>query len=177
MTIVQRCSIALPTLFWQLVNLSVFGYGVAFLFYPDDASKLFLSAPNTELVRFMGVQYLLIAAGTNAMMASGSLLSALFQRSSFVISYVEFLLAGIAGIVVLSMEEAPFIKEQRYVFLGLFIAFTSVLALALFCNVGAFCYCTTGCLRRKAPADLEMAPVAKKSVPSSRADIVKAARR
>ena len=138
-TLVRRCTIALPVLFWQLVNLSVFGYAIAFLFFPTDASKLFLVAPDIELVRFLGVQYLLVSAGANQMLAYRVGGSSALQKSSYATSLFEYLLGGIAGIVVLTMKTEPFIEWQRIVFIVLFSLFTAAIFLGFCFNCGGFC--------------------------------------
>tara|TARA_B100000945_G_C20422870_1_gene618903 strand:- start:1608 stop:2132 length:525 start_codon:yes stop_codon:yes gene_type:complete len=172
-SIVTRCTIALPILFWQLVNLSVFAYSMAFLFWPTDSAKLFLSAPDTELIRFIGVQFLLVSAGTNQMMASASS-SDVMRKSSYITSVFEYLLGGIAGIVVLSFKEEPFIETQRYAFIILFSLFTAFLALTLCGGCGT--YCT---IRTKS-SDLDsiaMEPVRRTNpIPRSRAEILQARR-
>ena len=173
MTIVRQCTIALPILFWQIVNLATFGYSVAFLFWPDDAAKMFNTAPNKELVRFIGVQFLLISAGANQMLASTVFKDAVMQKASYLSSVFEFLMGGIAGIVVLSFEEEPFTAQHRFVFLMLFSFFTGALFLGLFFNCRGYISLT-----RKAPELTEVVtdPTERK-IPNSRADIYRAAGR
>jgi len=177
MTLVRRCTIALPVLFWQLVNLSVFGYACAFLFFPDDTSKLFLVTPDKELIRFLGVQYLLVAAGCNQMVATVVGGSPAVQKSAYATSMFEYLLAGIAGVVVLSFEEEPFIQEQRYAFIVLYSLFVAALFTGLCCNCGAYCVLRTknGNIQTL-EADTE--PTFRRAaLPTSRADIYKNAGR
>ena len=95
--------------------------------------------PDKELVRFLGVQYLLVAAGCNQMLSSVVGGSPAVQKSAFATSLFEYLLAGVAGVTVLSMEEAPFIQEQRYAFIVLYSLFVASLFIGLCCNFGAYC--------------------------------------
>ena len=171
-TLVRRCTIALPVLFWQLVNLSVFGYAIAFLFFPTDASKLFLVAPDTELVRFLGVQYLLVAAGANQMLAYRVGGSSALQRSSFATSLFEYLLGGIAGIVVLTMETGPFIEHQRLALIILFSLFTAAIFLGFCCNCGGFCsFGTTSSKPDMTAVVTETVPSRKNPLPRSRTEL------
>lgn len=175
-TLVRRCTIALPVLFWQLVNLSVFGYALAFLFWPTDASKLFLVAPNTELVRFLGVQFLLVSAGANQMLAYRVGGSPALQRSSFATSLFEYLLGGIAGIVVLAMNAEPFIEAQRIAFIVMFSLFTAAIFLGFCCNCGGFCsFGTTSSIPDLSSVVTEVVPVRRTPLPRSRQEL--AARR
>tara|TARA_B100000482_G_scaffold115318_1_gene83257 strand:+ start:253 stop:789 length:537 start_codon:yes stop_codon:yes gene_type:complete len=178
MTLVRRCTIALPVLFWQLVNLSVFGYACAFLFWPDDTSKLFLVAPDKELIRFLGVQYLLVAAGCNQMVATVVGGSSAVQKSAFATSMFEYLLAGIAGVVVLSMKEEPFIEEQRYAFIVLYSLFVAALFTGLCCNCGAYCVLRTKNGNVQTLETVQTEPSFRRSaLPASRAEIYKNAGR
>lgn len=171
-TLVRRCTIALPVLFWQLVNLSVFGYAIAFLFFPTDASKLFLVAPDTELVRFLGVQFLLTSAGANQMLAYRVGGSAALQRSSFATSLFEYLLGGIAGVVVLTMKTEPFIEPQRIAFIVLFSLFTAAIFLGFCCNCGGFCsFGTTSSKPEMSAVVTEMVPTRRTPLPRSRSEL------
>ena len=176
MTLVRRCPLALPVLFWQLVNLSVFGYSLAFLFWPTDSAKLFLVAPDTDLVRFIGVQYLLVSAGANQMLAYRLGGSSTLQMSAYATSLFEYLLGGIAGTVLLSMNTAPFVEMQRFAFLILFALFTAAIFLGLCFNCG-------GVLKFTSTSEPELSAVTtetardKRPTPRSRAEIIAAARR
>lgn len=177
MTIIRRCSIALPVLCWQLVNIAVFGYACAFLFWPTDVSKLFIVAPDPELVRFMGVLFLFSAAGTNQMLAHSIGGTALMKKSSYAASLIEYLFGGVAGIVVLSMKEEPFIKEQRFAFIILFSLFVSALTLALFCSCGGkITLSSVGEETVLKSVEVDSVVSRSRSIPKSRAEILSAAR-
>lgn len=145
MTIVGRCSVGVSILFWQLVSLGVFAYALAFLFWPTDANKLFATALPENVVRFMGSQFLLADAGINQMVESSSgYTRPLVKRAAFASTIVLYILAGVTGLVVVSLETPIFIEAQTLAFQILYSLFLGALLLG-FCGVcGGFCRVQTG---------------------------------
>lgn len=172
----QRTWTASAVLFWQLVNLGVLGYSCAFLFYPEDVNQLFVTPPSTDIIRFMGVLYLLSVGGFNQMIVSVMGGSTLIKRTSFATSLIFYILGGTAGIVVLTLFDGIFIEEQRLAFLILFGLFLGGVTLGLLVTCGAFCTCKVGTKSAELEAVITTVEKPKRVVPKSRADLVNSCR-
>jgi hypothetical protein len=170
-------------MFWQLITLSTFGVGVFFLFFPDDVDKVLTYNASSVIEQefyektyhYVGVLYLLVSAGANQMAATmlgGNLRR---RRLALATSLILYAAAGSAGITVLFKYEQPFIKEIRYVLLGLFIAFTSAVALAILLNLCELASLMTISRSVECIEVLNVHPPGRK-MPASRADILSARR-
>ena len=183
MSFLVTCSATIAVLFWQLVNVGILGYSIAFLFWPEDSVKLFyvnatapvpVTHPSDGLVRFIGVLYLLCSGGINGMVCILMGGSSMTRRLNFSFTLFEYMLAGAAGIVVLYSYDDVFISEQRWIFFGLFTAFTSAIVLGF---VMSCCGLFTVQMMRS-PSTVELPVVTKsREIPTSRAALVAAARR
>lgn len=183
MTLVRRCTEALPVLFWQLVCVGVLGYSGMFLFYTDESRKLFEDpVPSDKVIQYMGVAYLLVAAGFNQLIVSMLDGGAMLMRMASAVTHLFYILAGSAVITLYVKEEMPFVKFQNEVVFGVSVAFTSVVALGLLLTLtGSVSMLSGCCARQTAPvAELETVVTGRKvagRVPNSRAEILAAAGR
>lgn len=145
MTIVGRCSVGVSILFWQLVSLGVLAYALAFLFWPSDANKLFVTPLPENVVRFMGSTFLLADAGLNQMVESSSRSTRpMVKRAAFASTVFLYILAGVSGLVVVSLDTKVFIHEQTLAFQIMYSLFLGALLLG-FCGVcGGFCRVSSG---------------------------------
>lgn len=140
MSLMTKCSVGLTVAFWQLVTLSVFAYGVGFMFWPVEANDLFLIKQSTSTVRFMGVLFLLSAAGLNQMVyCSSNNESSMMSRMAFSWTIVLYLCASAGGIVVTNLDEQLFIDEQNMAFLILFSLFAGALLIGFVGTLSKFC--------------------------------------
>ena len=176
MSLLKICSTTFAVIFWQLVNITTFGYGLAFLFWPEHSLMVFHAdtQPALPLVRYMGVMYLLAAAGVNQVVATITPGGTKMSRTIFAFTLFEYLLAGVAGISVLALFEAPFTYEQRYAFFGLWIAFVSAITLGFLVNCSGYISCTVT-THDQPTAELTttvVLPSRKTPVPSSRSAIL-----
>lgn len=145
MTLVAQCSIGVSILFWQLVSFGVFGYAIAFIFWPSDAVKLFVTPLPENVVRFIGTQFLLADAGLNQMVESSSgTTRPLVKRFAFASTILLYILAGVSGVVIVSLDTPVFIEHQTLAFQIMYGLFLGALTLG-FCGVcGGFCKIQTG---------------------------------
>lgn len=162
---------AFAILFWQVVNLAVFGYSLAFLFFPTDANKIFTVSQSTAEIRWQGVLYLLSAAGLNQMISGYVIDAAMTKRCIYSMSCLLYILAGSAGIVVLVLHQDLFIHEQYIAFLVLFSLFTLAILLGFLYLSFGMAHC------KRATAEItavvtELPVTQKRSVPRSRAEIL-----
>lgn len=155
MTIVGKCSFGVTILFWQLVSLSVFAYSMAFLFWPEEANKLFVTALPVNTVRYIGSLYLFANAGLNQMVESSSGTERpMVKRMAFTSTILLYILSGASGLTVISLEDPVFTESQTMLLQVLYILFLSALVMG-FCGIcGGFCRVQTG-----AALDLESVEV------------------
>lgn len=155
MTLVKRCTLVLPIIFWQIVTLAVFGTGLAFLFWPDDVDTLFVTSQSTSLLRYMGVLFMLSAAGFNQVTVDSTETGLFMRKSTFVVTLLMYMLASVAGIVVLTNSDVEvlantssnstdtdgplFIEEYRFTLYILYGLFLGGLAVALLGTCGGYC--------------------------------------
>ena len=139
-SLMGRCTVGVTVLFWQLVSLGVFGYATAFLFWPTEVSALFVAEHPVNTIRFMGVLLLLADAGLNQMVESTSGNTVpLIKRTALTSTILLYILAGSAGVVVVSLDDPVFIEEQTIAFQVLFSLFLGALSLGFFGVCAAFC--------------------------------------
>lgn len=119
--------IGISVSFWQLVSLSVFGYAIAFLFWPKDVNKLFTESLPENVVRFIGVTLLFVDAGFNQMIENFNTTRPIVRQMAYISSMIQYVCAGVAGLVVVTLKPSIFIKEQRITFQVLFSLFIATL--------------------------------------------------
>lgn len=145
MTIVGKCSIGVTILFWQLVSLSVFAYSMAFLFWPEEANKLFMTALPVNTVRWIGSLYLFADAGLNQMvMSSSGTARPMLMRAAFASTILLYILSGVSGLVVVSLDDPVFTESQTMLLQILYISFLSALVLGFGGVCIGFCRVQTG---------------------------------
>lgn len=127
MTMVERCSVGVSLLFWQLVCIGVFGYSILFLFSPSNANKLFATPVAENVIRLMGAQLLLANAGLNAMMAC--MMKSSSKKTVFNFSILLYILSGISGLVIVSFDTKIYIHSQTVAFQILYSLFIAALVL------------------------------------------------
>lgn len=178
MTFLTRCVSLLPVMFWQIVNLSVFAYACAFYFFTDDVNKLYLQSQEENSLKFTGVLFALTSAGLNQMVACNMSGTPGLLRFASASSLLMYILASVAGVVVLVKENTLFIDEQRIIFLVLFCLFIAGVFVGLVGTCRGFCKIEAGAggavLETVVTADLTTKRSG--SVPKSRAELVAAAR-
>ena len=175
MTLMQRCTTILPIMFWQVVNLAVFAYAIAFYFYPDDVNKLYVNAQETDSLKFTGVLLALTSGGLNQMVACNMKGSERLSRFAFLSSLLIYILASVAGIYMLSMETV-FIEEQRYLFLVLFSLFIAGILVGVIGSCRGFCKIEAGAGGAKLETVVTAEISRKSTMPKSRAELIAAAR-
>lgn len=146
MTLVGRCTFGVTILFWQLVSLGVFGYAMAFLFWPEEANKLFaVPQTNLNIVRYFGALFLFADAGVNqvAQFASGSSRPKM-QKMAFMSTLLLYIMSGAAGLVIVTLEDAIFSKHQTFAFQIMYSLFLGALSLGLLGSCAGYCSVKTG---------------------------------
>lgn len=127
----DRIFIGISVSFWQLVSLGVFGYALAFLFWPKDVNKLFMEPLPENVVRFIGTTLLFVDAGFNQMIEGSNLGNPFLRQMAFVSSMIQYVLAGSAGLTVVTLRPSIFITEQRIAFQVLYSLFIAALLVRL----------------------------------------------
>ena len=127
----DRIFIGISVSFWQLVSLGVFGYALAFLFWPKDVNKLFMEPLPENVVRFIGTTLLFVDAGFNQMIEGYNLGNPFLRQMAFFSSMVQYVLAGAAGLTVVTLQPSIFITEQRVAFQVLYSLFIAALLIRL----------------------------------------------
>ena len=127
----DRIFIGISVSFWQFVSLGVFGYALAFLFWPKDVNKLFMEPLPENVVRFIGTTLLFVDAGFNQMIEGSSLGNPFLRQMALVSSMVQYVLAGAAGLTVVTLQPSIFIREQRIAFQVLYSLFIAALLFRL----------------------------------------------
>tara|TARA_B100001989_G_C24548139_1_gene472385 strand:- start:1304 stop:1861 length:558 start_codon:yes stop_codon:yes gene_type:complete len=127
MSTVGRIFIGISVSFWQLVSLGVFGYALAFLFWPTDVNKLFTVPLPENAVRFIGTTLLFVDAGLNQMVEGSMPSRPIVRQMAFVSSMVQYVLAGAAGLTVVTLQPSLFIREQRIAFQTIYSLFIAAL--------------------------------------------------
>jgi hypothetical protein len=127
-----RIFIGISVTFWQLVSLGVFGYALAFLFWPTDVNKLFTVPLPENVVRFIGTTLLFVDAGLNQMVEGSNTSRPNVRQMAFVSSMIQYVLAGAAGLTVVTLQPSVFIREQRIAFQVIYSLFIAALLMRLF---------------------------------------------
>lgn len=127
-----RIFIGISVTFWQLVSVGVFGYALAFLFWPTDVNKLFTVALPENVVRFIGSTLLFVDAGLNQMIEASNMSRPIVRQMAFVSSMVQYVIAGAAGLTVVTLQPSMFIREQRIAFQVIYSLFIAALLIRLY---------------------------------------------
>jgi len=127
-----RIFIGISVTFWQLVSVGVFGYALAFLFWPTDVNKLFTVALPENVVRFIGSTLLFVDAGLNQMIEASNMSRPIVKQMAFVSSMVQYVIAGAAGLTVVTLQPSMFIREQRIAFQVIYSLFIAALLIRLY---------------------------------------------
>ena len=132
MSTIGRIVLGVTVMFWQFVSLGVSGYALAFLFWPTDVNKLFTVSLPENVVRFIGTTLLFVDAGLNQMIEGSNPSRPLVRQMAFLSSMLQYILAGIAGLVVVTLQPSMFIREQRIAFQTIYSLFISALLIRLY---------------------------------------------
>ena len=112
MTLLGQCSIGVSIIFWQVFSLSALAYSVAFIFYPTDANKIFVTPLPENVVRYLGTMFLFAGAAVNHL---AEVTLGMFKLFASVSTILFYMLALVGGLVVISLDSSIFLEMSTIV--------------------------------------------------------------
>ena len=124
-------------LFWNVANIGVLGYAIAFVFFPEQAKELFVVVPSKGIVRYIGCLFLLASGGINQTVLFVTKPGPFLELLMFSLSLVVYMLSAVNAILVFSSEDL-FVENQTFAFYVLYSIFFTGLLFGFFGTFGSY---------------------------------------